>query len=362
MALKIAIFHDYIGSIGGGERVAFVLARAFNGDIITTDIDPVAIRNLGYEDINVISLGRTVKFPALKQITASAMFSICNFSQDYDFFIFSGSWAHYAARKHRPNLWYCHTPARTFYDLKEKNISMMPNTLLKLAATAWIECHRSFDQRSVEHVDNIIANSHNIQKRVRNFYGRTSTVIYPPIDTEKFRYKEYGDFWLSVNRIYPEKRIDLQFDIFRNLPDHKLVIVGGYGTGDHSTNYYNQLIKNIPKNVEIRGAVSDEELIDLYSRCKGLICTAMDEDFGLTPLEAMASGKPVVAVNEGGFLETIINGRTGILVEAKRDKLVRAVQEIDADPGRYKDQCQKQAREFDTSAFLAKIRQFLPST
>ena len=104
-----------------------------------------------------------------------------------------------------------------------------------------------------------------------------------------------------MNRIYPEKRIDLQFEVFRKLPEERLVIIGGYAEGDHAAKYYEKLIKNIPSNVEMRGAVTEEELIDLYARCKGLICTALDEDFGLTPVEAMASGKPVVAVNEGGL-------------------------------------------------------------
>lgn len=353
--MKIAIYHDYIGSIGGGERVVSMLARAFKGDIITTDVDPEAIRNMGYEDINIISLGRTIKFPPLKQIAASVMFSKCDFSEDYDFFIFSGNWAHYAARKHRPNLWYCHTPVRAFYDLKEKTISMQPNVLRKYAASAWIEGHKWFDQRSIKHIDKIVTNSHNVQKRISNFYGRSSTVIYPPADTSKFRFKEFGDFWLSVNRIYPEKRIDLQFDVFRNLPKEKLVIVGGYATGDHAAQYHNRLINNVPKNVVMRGAVSEEELIDLYARCKGLICTALDEDFGLTPLEAMASGKPVLAVNEGGFKETVIQGRTGLLVDAERDKMVEAVKKITVHPERYKEACIKRAKEFDTSVFLKKI-------
>jgi len=187
-------------------------------------------------------------------------------------------------------------------------------------------------------------------------------VIYPPVDTDKFRFTEYGDFWLSVNRIYPEKRLELQFDVFRNLPKQKLVVVGGYAVGDHAVKYYDKLIKDIQDNVEMRGMVSEEELIDLYARCKGLICTALDEDFGLTPLEAMANGKPVVAVNEGGFRETMINGKTGMLVAAKRDELLRAVREIDADPEKYKDNCLKRAKEFDTSAFLGKIRQLIPTT
>ena len=358
--MRIAIFLDYIGAIGGGERVALELAHALNADVITTDVNAESIRRLGYTDINVIRIGNTIKYPPLKQISASFMFASCHYAKKYDFFIFTGNWSHYAARKHRPNLWYCYSPVRAFYDLKDEIISRQPNWLRKQLTTMWIKTHRWFDQRSVNNLDHIVSISSNVQRRVQEYYGRQSSIIYPPVDTNRFKFEEYGDFWLSVNRIYPEKRIELQFDVFRELPKERLVIVGGYSEGDHAFKYYNELIKNMPQNVEIRKEVSEEEIIDLYAHCKGLICTAMDEDFGLVPVEAMASGKPVVAVNEGGFRETVLHGETGQLVAANRDELVRAVKEIARSPDRYKDACITRAKEFDTPAFLERIRRLIP--
>jgi glycosyltransferase involved in cell wall biosynthesis len=360
--LRIAIFLDYIGAIGGGERVALMLARALKGDLITTDVSAESIRRLGYTDVNVISLGSTIKFPPLKQISTSIMFSSCDFTKDYDFFIFSGNWSHYAARKHRPNLWYCYTPVRAFYDLREEMISQQTNWMVKQLAVSWIGVHRWLDQRSVKNLDRIVAISANVQRRILEYHGRQSEIIYPPVDTSRFSFQEYGDFWLSVNRIYPEKRIDLQFDVFRELPEERLVIVGGYTEGDHAAKYHHKLVENIPDNVEIRGAITEEELIELYSRCKGLICTAKDEDFGLTSVEAMASGKPVVAVNEGGFRETVINGKTGLLVGANRYELVKAVKQLSKDPEWYKDACINRAEEFGTSIFLEKISKCIPAT
>ena len=360
--MRVAIFIDYIGMIGGGERVALELARSLNGDVITTDVDAESIRRLEYEDVNVISLSNTIKYPPLKQISASFMFATCDFTKDYDFFIFTGNWSHYAARKHKPNLWYCYSPVRAFYDLKENIIYRQPNWLVKQLAALWIKTHGWFDQRSVRNLDNIFAISLNSKRRIQEYYNRHSSIVYPPVDTSRFKFKEYGDFWLSVNRIYPEKRIDLQFDVFRELPEEKLVIVGGYAEGDHASKYYKELIKNIPQNVDMRNEVSEEELIDLYASCKGLICTSLDEDFGLTPVEAMASGKPVVAVNEGGFKETVTQGQTGLLVEAHRDELVSAVKEISKNPGRYKEACIKRAKKFDTTIFLENISKFIPAT
>lgn len=357
--VKAAIFLDYIGAIGGGERVALMLARALSADIITTDLSQEAVQKLGYEDIRIKSIGKTIKLPPFKQISASLRFAACDFSNEYDFFIFSGNWSHYASRRHHPNMWYCYTPVRAFYDLREAMISRQPNAALRFLAACWIMISSWFDQRSVKNLDRIVAISKTVQQRIKNFHGISSEMIYPPVDTDRFQFEEYGDFWLSVNRIYPEKRIDLQFDVFRNLPEERLVVVGGYAEGDHAARYYEKLVRNIPDNVEMRGTVSEEELIQLYARCRGLICTALDEDFGLTPLEAMASGKPVVAVNEGGFKETVIHGETGMLVEATPNELKRAIMEISKDPAQYKLACQKRAAEFDTSIFLQKMKKIM---
>ena len=357
--MKVAIFLDYIGAIGGGERVALMLARALKGDIITTDANQETVEQLGYGDVRLISLGKTVKLPPFKQISASLLFATCDFSDEYDFFIFAGNWSHYAARRHHPNLWYCYTPVRAFYDLRGSMISRQPNALMKFLAALWIRTHSWFDQRSVKNLDHVVAISATVQRRIKDDHNRSSEVIYPPVDTSKFRCDEYGDFWLSVNRIYPEKRIDLQFEVFRELPEERLVVVGGYAEGDHASRYYEKLARDIPENVEMRGAVFEAELIDLYARCRGLICTAVDEDFGLTPVEAMASGKPVVAVNEGGFKETVVDGKTGMLVGAERDELVRAIRAISKEPARFRDACTARAKEFDTKIFLERIREVI---
>jgi len=353
--MRVGIFLDYIGAIGGGERLALLLAKAIKGDLITTDLKSEAIEKLGYKDLRIISLGETIKFPPLKQISASLRYGMCDFRDKYDFFIFSGNWTHYAAKRHHPNMWYCHTPVRAFYDLREEMISKQPNIVMKGLASSWTGAHSWFDRRSVRNIDTIVANSQNVRGRIRRFHGRESTVIYPPVDTDKYYFRECGDYWLSVNRIYPEKRIDLQLEIFRKLPEEKLVLVGGYADGDHAARYQRNLIKKVPPNVELRGVVSEEELVKLYASCKGLICTARDEDFGLTPVEAMASGKPVVAVDEGGFRETIIHGRTGLLMSANRDDMAWAVNEISKDPERYRKDCVNRAKIFDSSVFISKM-------
>jgi glycosyltransferase involved in cell wall biosynthesis len=349
--MRVAIFHDYFGAIGGGERVVLTMAKILNADIITTDTD--ALRKMD-PDARVISLGPTPDIPGLKQISTSWKFYSCNFSDNYDFFIFSGNWAHYAAHRHHPNMWYCHTPVRAFYDLYTLFLSRQ-NFFRRQEFRVWTFFHRMSDQRSVRHIDSIVTNSKNVQERIRNTYSREAEVIYPPIDTSRFRCTEYGDFWLSINRLYPEKRIELQFEAFRKLPDEKLVIAGGFAQGDHASEYTDRLYRQVPPNVTFSGEVSESHLVDLYGRCKGLICTALDEDFGITPLEAMASGKPVVAVDEGGFRETV-TPQTGILVDASQDSIIDAIKTISGNPESFHDACIGRAKEFDLRIFGEKIK------
>jgi glycosyltransferase involved in cell wall biosynthesis len=350
-AVRIAIFHDYFGAIGGGEKVVLEMAKCLGADIITTDTDAAGKID---STVRVISLGKTVKFPPFKQISAAARFRLCDFSKDYDFFIFTGNWSHMASFRHRPNLWYCYTPVRAFYDLYPTFISRQ-GPVTRQAFRAWVWFHTRIDQRSVRHVDRIIAISKNVQGRIFQYHDRKADLIYPPVDTSRYRCDEYGDFWLSVNRLYPEKRIELQVEAFRRMPEERLIIVGGYAKGDHAAVYAEMIGHDLPENVTLLGEVGGDELIDLYARCRGHICTALDEDYGLTPLEAMASGKPVVAVDEGGYRETVTSD-TGKLVRADPCLIADAVREISREPERYRAACFARAREFDLAGFREQVK------
>lgn len=355
--MKVAIFHDYFGAIGGGEKLVLMLAQRLNADIITTDVNIESINKMGFGDLNIESIGNTAKIAPLKQISASFRFATCDFSKKYDFFIFSGNWAHFAAKKHKPNLYYCHTPTRAFYDLYDTYIKKH-SLIISFLFIIWVQLHKRISEHYVCHVCSIVSNSMNTQNRIRKYLHRESEIVYPPVDTSKFNCKEYGDFWLSVNRLYPEKRVELQIEAFREIHDEKLVIVGGYSKGDHAEKYAKDIIAKLPNNVSIVGEISEKELIDLYSRCKGFICTAIDEDFGMTPVEAMASGKPVVAVNEGGFRETVTNA-TGILVDPTHQSLMDAVRSVSKNPNVYKKDSFERAKMFDISIFEAKIKKMV---
>lgn len=356
--MRIVIFHDYFGAIGGGEKTVLTLARALNADVVTTDINSEAIEKMGFGDINIISLGETIKLPPLKQISASIRFAHCDFSDKYDFFILSGEWVVFAARKHHPNLWYCYTPVRAFYDLYATFLSRQ-SFIVRPLFRLWVTIHKPIYRHFTGYVDKIIAISENTRRRIENYLHRESIVIYPPIDVSKYTFKCYGDFWLSVNRLYPEKRLELQIEAFRQMPEEKLIIIGSYAKGDHASKYAERIKHGLPKNVELYGEVTEEELIDLYARCKGCITTAIDEDFGMTPIEAMAAGKPVIAVKEGGYLESVVDGVTGMQVEADVENILKAIGIISGKTEVYKDACCERAKRFDKSIFVKRMKEVI---
>ncbi len=353
--MRIAVFHDYFSVTGGGEKLVYTIAKGLGADIITTDMEESVVSNLG-KGVRFISLGKNPERPPLKQISAAKRFLKSDFSKEYDVFIFSGNWAHYASKHHRPNIWYCHTPTRAFHDQYENMLKSMP-WYGRIPYKMWVRTYKKKEYRSVERIERIVTNSENTLGRIKRYYGRDARVIYPPIPVERYRNIEYGDFWLSVNRLYPEKRIELQIEAFRRMPEEKLVIVGGVGKGDHSARYAEKIRESAPRNVRFLGELGEKELLDLYGRCRGFIATARDEDFGMTPVEAMAAGKPVVAVREGGFLESVVHGKTGYLVEADVKEIVKAVKMVSENPERFEKDCVGRASMFDEGRFIREMRE-----
>jgi glycosyltransferase involved in cell wall biosynthesis len=356
--LNILLFHDSFDSVGGAGRVAATIARAFDAQIASTNVDDAVLRDLGINRDAVHDLGTVAHGAPLGPIESSILFKKAHFS-GFDTYIFSGNWAIYASYKHKPNVYYCHTPCREFYDLKSYALASQTNLPKKAIAWAWTTAHARFDGRAVQQVDQILANSVNVQDRIRRYYKRESEVVYPPIRTEKYRTKEFGDFWLSVNRLYPEKRVELQIETFRRLPDEQLLIVGGFSSRDVSLSRYHKIFDDMPRNVKILGWVQEDELLELYAKCRGVLFTALDEDFGMVAVEAQASGKAVVGVNEGGLQETVISGVTGFLKNPDPGSLAAAVSCVSKEPERYRDACIENARRFDEDIFVAKMRRYL---
>jgi len=349
--MRVAIFHDFFPFIGGGERLVLTLARAWNATVYTTEAQPASIERLGFRDVRLVSLGRLIPQPPLKQMHASLRFATARV--DADAYVVSGHWAIWAARHNHPNVLYCYTPARPFYDMRKSLPERQRSPVHRLIARAWVNLHGAADRVAWTQVDRVVAVSERIRQRVRAQVGRESRVVYPPTDVSRFRFDALGDYWLSVNRLYPDKRVEIQLDAFRRLPKERLVVVGGYSPypRDKAWEYVEAL--RPPPNVEFRGEVSESELVELYARCRGLLCTARDEDFGMTPVEAMASGKIVLAVDDGGYRESVVPGETGYLLPPDPAAFASTISSLTtADLEGKVDACRSRAQRFDISQFL----------
>jgi len=367
--MKIAIFHNYMDNIGGAELVDLVLAKELGADIYTTNIDKEKIRKMGFETDNIFSIGKIPINAPMRQEAAYWKFRNLDLKGKYDFYIIAGDWAMSGAVHNKPNLWYVYSPIRELYDLNKyirKNIvpSVYLKDINKYIFDVWVIYRKFWNKLDLKHVQKIACISKNVQGRVKKYLLRDSEIIYPPTDTKKYHYRKNGGYWLSVNRLMAHKRVDMQLKAFSKMPDEKLVIVGSYENSNHFELYAKSCRKIKPANVEIKSWIDISELSELYADCKGFLTTAIDEDFGMTPVEAMASGKPVIAPNEGGYKETIINGKTGVLInDINENKLIEAVKklgkEIEQNPLKYRDACQKQAEKFDTSIFIEKIKKLI---
>ena len=360
--MKIAIFHNYMDNIGGAELVDLIMAKELGADIYTTNIDKEKIEKMGFSTENIFSIGKIPINAPFRQEVAYWKFRNLNLKDKYDFYIIAGDWAMSAAVHNKPNLWYVYSPIRELYDLNKyirKNIvpSVYLGKLNRYIFDVWVFYRKFFNKLDIKHVQKIVCISKNVQGRVKKYLKRDSNIIYPPTQTQKYYYQKNGDFWLSVNRLVANKRVDIQLKAFSKIPDEKLVIVGSYENSEHFKKYADLCKKIKPENVEIKSWVKEEELLSLYANCKGFLTTSIDEDYGMTPVEAMASGKPVIAPNEGGYKETIINNKTGILIDnINPEKLAEAIKVLGKNPERYKTACQEQAVKFSTKAFIEKIK------
>jgi glycosyltransferase involved in cell wall biosynthesis len=248
--------------------------------------------------------------------------------------------------------------------LRPKNLKYILLAIIQLISNSKYKITEHSDKEAVTHLQRIIANSENVRLRIKKYYNRDSTVIYPPAQNAKEIFsEENSDYWLSVNRITPEKRIDIQINCFKEIKNERLVIVGGYE--NNSQDLAISLFKDCPSNISYLGNVDGDTLSRLYANCKGLITTALDEDFGMTAIEAMSYGKPVIAPNEGGYKESVVQGETGILINdidsAKLRSTIYKLSGILKDsPRQYIDKCLSRASEFSEEKFLNHIQNQIP--
>lgn len=342
--MKVAIVHDFLVQMGGGEKVVEVLHDMFPDAPVYTSVYDAAAMPRHYQtwDIRTSFMQR---LPA-KRIThrlALLLYPLAFESLDlggYDLVISSSS--AFAKGILTPSdtvhISYTHTPMRYAWSSRNYMRNERASRPLRLLLSPGLHYLRIWDAVAASRVDRYVANSHTVARRIRKFYGRDSVVIYPPVDTRRFRISEkVSDYYIIVSRFIPYKRLDLAIDAFNRLGIPLKIVGGG--------RQRKALEARAGKNVEFLGRVSDSDLPEILSRARGYIMPG-EEDFGIAPVEANACGLPVIAYGAGGALDTQIDGLTGVLFhEQTVDSLCQAV-------------CRAEATEFDPQAIRAHALQF----
>ncbi|MDD3862047.1 MAG: glycosyltransferase, partial [Candidatus Gracilibacteria bacterium] len=301
---KIALVFDWTTVQGGAEKVNLFIHKMFpKAPIFTSIYNPKKVKGFEKADIKTSFIQKLPFAKTKHQLYLSLMpyaYELFDLSQ-FDIVI-SSSHACSKGVITKPgtlHICYCHTPMRYAWDNWQSYISEYKmNPIVKTIGKDHIHKLRIWDRLSAERVDKYIANSNTTQKRIKKYYGKNSEVIFPMIKHSDYKIaKKRKGYFLAVGRLAPYKKFDLIIDAFNRLGLPLKVV----GTGIMEK----ELIAKSADNIEFMGYVPDEDLKTLYSECEAFIFPQI-EDFGITPLEAMASGRPVIAMGEGGSLDTII--------------------------------------------------------
>jgi glycosyltransferase involved in cell wall biosynthesis len=314
--MKSAIIHDWIYSISGAEKVLEAINLLFPSDIYTLikNESNLSDTKLPIVDIKTSFIQRLPfakeRYPYYLPFYPKAIESFN--LKNYEVIISSSSCAAKGVKKNSKQLHicYCHTPMRFLWDMCEDYLKIyhlekgFKSTLAKVLFSKL----RKWDIKTAHRVDYFIANSKHTANRIKQVYNREATVIYPPVDIDFYSQEEgtRQDYYVTVARFVPYKRIDLIIETFNNFPDKKLLILG---QGPQKKKLLS-LIKS--KNIKLCGYVSNLELRRAVSRARAFIYMA-HEDFGILPVEAQACGTPIIAYGKGGVLETTKEGITSVL-------------------------------------------------
>lgn len=355
---KIAFAHDHLFQIGGAEKVLAALTTIDSQAPIYTLINNQKISGRLLNQANIRTsylqkipfINSLFKYWLVLMPRAWEKTDLTNFD-----LVISSSSAFVKGVNTGHNgqhICYCHAPTRYLWDNKEEYIGNLPEgKLLKRFLPRVLNRLQNWDFVKAQQVDFFIANSSFIASKILRHYKRDSVVIYPPIKVEDFTIAEdIGDYYLIVSRLRPYKKVDLAIKAFNNLK-LPLKIIG-------SGSELSRLKRLAQSNIEFLGELSDAKRNFYLSRCKAFIYPQI-EDFGISALEAMASGRPVIAYRAGGALETVIDGQTGTFFDEQTwESLAHKI--LRFDEKKFKaTEIRNHAKKFDEAVFKEKILNFI---
>jgi glycosyltransferase involved in cell wall biosynthesis len=355
---KIVVAHDYFGIRGGGERLVLTLANLFGAALVFGYRNEQSFPADMFPSVQIeLGLISPLRRPGLRTMLLASRFASSRAKlRPYEIRIFSGISAPFAAEVSQGarNIYYCHTPPRFLYDQREYFSAMLPRTYF---SSAMLARFRQGYESAVGNMQTIIANSMTVRDRIQKYLGRDSEVVYPPCNLNAFRWKPQQGYYLSTARLSPLKRVNRIVEAFVGMPDKQLVVVSG-GADLKALQY----LARDSSNIRFLGWVSDSHLQQLIGEAIATIYVPVDEDFGMSPVESMAAGKPVIGVAEGGLRETIIDGEVGMLLPPSFsvEMLQDAVQSMTATlAGSMMGACIERAGLFSESVFCESMKRII---
>lgn len=355
--MKLAIVADWLTNYGGAESVISAFHDLYpDAPIYTTMYRPEKMKELGkLKNIHTTYLD---SIPLAKHQWLLGLMPTAMERMNLDEFDVVLSSCHSISKGVITNpgtlhISYCHTPMRYAWESWdfESRLKKFPRVLHPLIRRQ-IKQIREWDYCAAQRVDRYIANSSYIKGKIKERYERDADVIYPPVHTERFKIikNPTADYYFSAGRLIPYKKFDLLVRTFNKLG--LPLKIAGMGPD------YDKLKTLAQPNVEVLGYVDQKELTDLYSNCKAFLFPQM-EDAGIVPLEAMSAGRPVIAYNKGGSLDTMIDGKTGVLFDQQTIKsLSNAIQNFEQMSFDSKF-IRSHAEQFDVEMFKRKIKKYV---
>lgn len=356
--VDVVIAHDYLGQFGGAERVVeemcevypdapiytsyFVPDRTFpffkTRAVHTSFLDRapgIALHHKAYLLLYPLAFAR-LRLPQCRVVISSSS----SFAKGV------------RIPRGAVHICYCHAPMRFAWDFDtyvahDSGVGKFS----RMAARAVMAPLRQWDLASNDSVDHFIANSKNIQERIWRLYGREADVVYPPVDVDEFSVSpDPEDYYLVVSRLVGYKRVDLAVEACSK-SGRRLVVIGDGPVRP-------SLEAMAGSTIEFRGRVSDVEMRETMSRCRALLFCG-EEDFGITPVECMAAGRPVIAYGAGGALETIVDGETGLFFDLQEaDSLLECLERFEAAEFSV-EACVNQAQHFAPSLFRQRLAEIV---